>query len=198
MRQALVRHWSGLSRLLRVALGAAGCMLVLAGCAAVAGAFMSVSADRRAARGPGGAESPIQIGQIAPDFELYTDDERLVSLRDYRGRPVAVNFWATWCLPCRFEIPAMTDAARQYEDEGLAILSVDVGEKPSLVLEFLAERDIAYEVLLDPHETVADAYSIVSMPTTLWIDGDGVIRAVDSGLLTAERIAENVELLTAE
>lgn len=181
----------------RLAAGLAGCLVVLAAAAVVFAVVAVRNADQMAALGPGGPSSPIQIGQAAPDFELYTDDERLLALSDFRGQPVALNFWATWCLPCRFEIPAMTEAMERHADADLQILSINVAERPSLVLEFLAERDVGYEVLLDPYSRVADQYAVQGLPTTVWIDDAGIVRYVDTGALTADSIDEAVALLTS-
>jgi thiol-disulfide isomerase/thioredoxin len=179
-------------------IGATGCLILLAGLALFVAVTATMMADRVTEGGPGSESSPIQIGLRAPDFTLSTEDDRELTLSDFRGQPVALNFWASWCLPCRFEIPVMNQAMRDYADEGLVILSIDVGEQPSDVVEFLDGKEIEYEVLLDPYRVVSDQYSIVSMPTTIWLDAEGIVRAIDYGALSDERIEQSMALVRGE
>ena len=147
--------------------------------------------------GPGGVFSQLRPGQPAPDFELPTPDGRPVSLRDFRGRPVVVNFWATWCVPCVVEVPLLDAAQRDHADKGLVVLGVNAGERADVVVRFIDRHDLKYEVLLDAGSWVARRYGVIDWPTTLWIDGDGVLRAADYGRIDADRIAERVADLLA-
>ena len=182
--------------LLRVMMALAGVLILLTLCVLCGMSALLAVSYGSSQFGPGGAFAELQEGQPAPDFELETLDGETVRLSDYRGAPVALNFWATWCLPCVLEIPALNAAARDYADEGLVVLSIDVQEPRDTVAPFAREHEIAYTVLLDRTGEVADAYEIVGMPTTLWIDADGVLRSVDHGVQTADSIAKHIAGVT--
>jgi len=189
LRRPVMRIRSERNPLYRGLAVAAGCMVALAACAACGAAVLVATSLQKQRHGPGGDLSHIQLGDPAPEFQLYALDESPVSLADLRGAPVAINFWATWCLPCIVEIPALNAAQREYAAEGLVVLAVNVEERPSLVIEFVERRGIEYPVVLDPYALVSDLYGVVGMPTTVWLDGDGIIRAADHGALDAGRIA---------
>ena len=122
-----------------------------------------------------------QVGNLAPDFELDDLDGNPVRLSDLRGKPVMLNFWATWCGPCRSE---MADIQRVYEEwaaEDLVLLTVNMGGTSSRVAEFLEAQELSLPVLLDTKQDVAGSYNIRYVPTTFFIDEDGVIQAVKVG-----------------
>lgn len=188
MRQLpAIRAGLGGRSVLRAMVRAAGLMLGLSVCALVGGwLFVLAFGEDRA--GPGDPGSPVQIGQPAPDFTLYSLDETPHALSDQRGAPVALNFWAMWCLPCKLELGALNEAHRAGRESGLRVIGVDVRERPSDVIAYAAEEGIEYLVLLDPHGSVADSYGVSAMPTTIWIDADGLVRAVDKGIMTGGRV----------
>ena len=122
-----------------------------------------------------------QVGNLAPDFELDDLDGNPVRLSDLRGIPVMLNFWATWCGPCRSE---MADIQRVYEEwaaEDLVLLTVNMGGTSSQVAEFLEAQQLSLPVLLDSKQDVSGTYNIRYVPTTFFIDEDGVIQAVKVG-----------------
>jgi thiol-disulfide isomerase/thioredoxin len=133
----------------------------------------------------------IGIGNLAPDFRLTTDDGRSFSLRDLQGRPVMINFWATWCGPCRLEMPEIVRFAEMTPE--LVVLAVNVGEDLAPVDRFAQEFAMALPVVLDQTGEVQDLYQVRAMPTTYFIDRDGVIRAVWAGVLTTSRLTELLE-----
>jgi len=139
----------------------------------------------------GGNQLPVP-GREAPDFTLVGLDGETVSLRDFRGSPVFLNFWATWCGPCRFEMPFIQEV---YEDPdwqatGLVILSVNIGESGSEVQEFLDNEGLGFAVLLDSSSTVAQKYNIRYIPTTFSIDENGIIDHIDTGAFPGTRELE--------
>lgn len=123
------------------------------------------------------------VGKVAPDFQLQNLDGQAVSLSDFRGRPVLLNFWASWCEPCRFEMPFIQ---KVFEDEvwsekGLVILGVDIGESPTTVEEFVEAFGLTFPMLLDINQDVALKYNIRGIPTTFLIDKDGIIQNIKVG-----------------
>ena len=118
-----------------------------------------------------------QIGKLAPDFQLPNLDGQVVTLSDLRGKPVLINFWATWCLPCREEMPYLQQIYDEWTGKGLVLLAIDIGETPDTVKEFMQEYDLSMPVLLDTSQGVAQRYNITGIPTTFLIDTDGIIRA---------------------
>lgn len=133
------------------------------------------------------AQGP-QPGKPAPDFRLPQLDGQAVSLSDYRGHPVLLNFWASWCGPCRYEMPFLQQV---HEDErwsasGLVILAVDIGESPDTVAQFMAENGLSFAALLDTSQDVALQYNVRNIPTTFLIDADGVIRDIKVGAFSGK------------
>jgi peroxiredoxin len=132
----------------------------------------------------------LMAGDTAQNFFLQDLQGNTVSLEDFRGRPVVVNFWATWCAPCRLEMPALQDAQDQYEDEGLVILAINDQESVEDVADFVDELDLRLTTLLDPDGVVSGLYNVFNFPTTVFVDADGVVTAVHRGLLVESQIEE--------
>jgi peroxiredoxin len=132
----------------------------------------------------------LMAGDTAQNFFLQDLQGNTVSLEDFRGRPVVVNFWATWCAPCRLEMPALQDAQDQYEDDGLVILAINDQESVEDVADFVDELDLRLTTLLDPDGVVSGLYNVFNFPTTVFVDADGVVTAVHRGLLVESQIEE--------
>ena len=118
----------------------------------------------------------------APAFTVKDLDGRSVSLSDYRGRVVVLHFWATWCAPCRSEMPRLVDFYSRYAPRGVAVLavSVDRGSKEA-VRSFASEYTMTFPVLLDADAAVRRSYYVAALPTTYFIDSDGVFAAMALG-----------------
>lgn len=114
--------------------------------------------------------------RTAPDFRLQNLEGQSVALSDFRGKPVLVNFWATWCPACREEMPYLQQVYDRWTDKGLALLTVDIGEEPRVIKKYFEENGLSMPVLLDIDQGVARRYNITGIPTTLLIDGNGIIR----------------------
>jgi peroxiredoxin len=124
--------------------------------------------------------APAVVGEPAPDFAAPTLAGDTLALEALRGRAVVLNVWATWCAPCREEMPALDRLYRQHRDDGLVVLavSVDAGSDAArLVRAFVADLDLAFPVLLDPAGTLQDRFGVNGLPTTFLIDRGGRIRA---------------------
>lgn len=121
------------------------------------------------------------VGSLAPDFEFYDFDGRLVSLSDLRGKPVVLNFWATWCGPCVYEMPYLQQVYEEWSDSSLVLLAISMGGTSSQVGEFLRSHNLSLPVLLDTKRDVAARYNVRGVPTTFFIDKEGIIQAVKVG-----------------
>lgn len=138
--------------------------------------------------------SPIAIGDPAPPFALNDLNGNSIDLADYAGRPVILNFWATWCAPCRIEMPELQQIFEAHQDDGLAILALNQAESASLVREFFyTEFDLTFTPLLDSEGTVAQLYGAVNLPTTIFINPKGQITAVHRGPVTVELVGGYLE-----
>lgn len=131
-------------------------------------------------------ESP-QLGHPAPDFRLPDMSGRTRALSDYRGKPLLLNFWASWCPPCRAEMP---DLQRFYQLHGdqINLLGVNWGEPQAAVLVFLEKLKISYPNLLDQGGTTFVKYQLTGVPTSFFIDAQGVIRGISVGPMSTEQI----------
>ena len=114
-------------------------------------------------------------GDLAPGFELISIDSRSVSLSGYKGRPVLLHFWASWCGPCRQEFPALSRLQRDFAKDGLAVLAVSEDKEIAAVRAFVDFARPDFTVLLDDEGRVADAYQSWAVPETMLIDGRGTI-----------------------
>lgn len=132
----------------------------------------------------------INVGKAARDFSLETVDGKLVSLSDYSGSVVLVNFWATWCPPCRAEIPDFEVAYQAHKDDGFVVLGIEVGDSSQMVKPFVADLGMSYPVLLDESSTVMKEYRVPGLPTSLIVDRDGVIQVRHVGYLSAAKLDE--------
>jgi thiol-disulfide isomerase/thioredoxin len=111
----------------------------------------------------------------APPFELPDLERNEHRLSDYADKVLVVNFWASWCVPCREELPSMNRAARKLIEQPVAWIAINVGEDPQAVEAFLADYSIDFTVLLDPSGRVSQSWQVVGMPTTLVINREGYV-----------------------
>jgi peroxiredoxin len=132
------------------------------------------------------------VGAIPPDFSLFNLRGEELSLSSFRGQPIVINFWATWCAPCRAEMPAIQTRFDKFKDQGLVVLAVDFDEPADLVADFRDEFGLTFEILLDPGAEVQKLYRNRTYPTTFFIDPDGVIQVQHFGPMTEGQIDENL------
>ena len=133
-------------------------------------------------------------GVTAPDFELASLDGKKVRLSDFRGKAVVLNFWATWCSPCKVEMPWFVDLQKKYGNDGLVILGVamDDSEAPKIA-EFTSELGVNYLVLLGTDKVSEEYGNVQYLPTTFYIDREGKIIGKGTGLLGRAEIEENIQ-----
>lgn len=136
----------------------------------------------------GEASSLPEPGDIAPDFTLADVDGNEVTLADFRGRPVMLNFWATWCAPCRLEMPEMEQAQQDYAADGLAILAINQEEPAERVAAFMDELGLTFSAPLDVDGDVAAQYGAFFLPSSVFINADGEVTAFHRGIIARSQI----------
>ncbi len=119
--------------------------------------------------------TPVPGRPAAPDFELQDTEGKRHRLSDYRGQPVLINFWATWCPPCREEIPSMNRAWARIAEEGIIMLAINVGEDEDTIFVFTADYPADFPVLLDRDGEVIGQWPVKGVPTTFIVDPEGRI-----------------------
>lgn len=123
----------------------------------------------------------IGVGNLAPDFQLDSLDGQTVSLSDLRDKPVLINFWTTWCSPCRMEMPYLQQVYEEWSGKELVLLAINIGESSSQIGEFMRSQGLSLPVLLDIEGDIAQRYNIQYIPSTFFIDKNGIIQAVKVG-----------------
>jgi thiol-disulfide isomerase/thioredoxin len=138
-------------------------------------------------------------GQAAPDWELKTLDGRTVRLSDLKGKAVLLNFWATWCGPCKVEMPWFVDFQKQYGPQGLEIVGIAMDDSDDATIsDFTREMHVNYTILRGK-ESVGEAYGgVMGLPTTFFIGRDGKILDQTAGLVSRSEIEQNIKLALAQ
>jgi thiol-disulfide isomerase/thioredoxin len=131
-------------------------------------------------------------GAPAPDFNVTTLDGETVGLSDFQGKAVLVNFWATWCPPCRAEMPALDAYYQAHRDEDFVLLAVNAGEPRVAAEDFTASIGFSSPVALDMTGEAIDAFGVLGLPTSILIDSEGIIRLEWQGELTSKLLEEKV------
>jgi peroxiredoxin len=117
----------------------------------------------------------------APDFSLQSRSGEAVSLADLRGDVVMINFWATWCGPCREEMPHLEALHQRYRSLGFTLLGVNVEDDPAGAAKWLEETPVSFPILFDPENRVSELYDVVAMPSTVLVDRQGNMRFIHHG-----------------
>ena len=136
----------------------------------------------------------LETGNQAPVFELEAADGGMVGLEDYRGQVVLLNFWATWCAPCRIEMPLLQSTFESFKDQGLVILGIDFDEPADLVSAFGDELGLTFPLLLDPGGKVQQQYKVRGYPTTVVLDREGHVQSYYIGVLTQRQLDGYLEI----
>lgn len=126
-----------------------------------------------------------EVGKAAPNFSLKQfDDDTFKKLSDYRGKAVVLNFWGSWCVPCKTEMPALERQYQRFKDKGLVIVGINIGESPIVVEPFVQSVGVTFPIWLDSERIVTQLYRISPIPHTFFIDKDGIIRDTYIGEMT--------------
>ena len=140
---------------------------------------------------------PVESG-LAPDFSLTGFDGRKVTLSELRGQVVIINFWASWCPPCREEAAYLEQTWRKYQDQGVVFIGVDYVDTEKEALAYIQEFDITYINGPDIRTEISDAYNIKGVPETFYVSKSGELRGVQIGPLKAPELDLKIEELLAE
>ena len=146
------------------------------------------------AQGPNGG--PPVVGHPAPDFALRDTSGKEVRLSDERGHVVLLNFWATWCVPCRTEMPAIERVYRSHRSQFTAF-GIDKQEPLGDVHSYAERYGLTFPLLLDPSLSAWNAYQVRIQPVSFWIDRNGVIRSIHYGPMSAATIERQIAKLSA-
>lgn len=120
-------------------------------------------------------------GQQAPDFVLKSASGENLRLSEYRGKVVVINFWASWCGPCRKEMPELDKLYKRYHDVGFTVLAVNMDEQQDTALDMATRLGVTFPVLHDAGQSVSRLYDVDAMPATVIVDRDGLVRSVHRG-----------------
>lgn len=128
-----------------------------------------------------------------PDFVAETLSGDAVQLADYRGQVVMLNFWATWCPPCRAEMPTIKAAYQHYGDQGFNVLAINNAESPAQIRPFVDNLGLNFPIVLDTSTRLQNRFGITAYPTSIFIGPDGNIFAMHSGMLSASQLQDYIE-----
>ncbi|AIM15486.1 MULTISPECIES: thiol-disulfide oxidoreductase ResA [Neobacillus] len=135
----------------------------------------------------------VDVGDQAPDFVLVDMDGNKHQLSDYRGQGVFLNFWGTWCPPCKKEMPYINNQYNQFKDQGVQVLSVDIQESELVVNQFAEQYKLDFPIMIDKDKEVMTAYGVDVLPATFLIDKNGKVVKYHTGELTEDKVREFME-----
>jgi len=136
-------------------------------------------------------EVGVEVGMKAPDFTINNVNGKEVSLSDYQGTKVFLNFWASWCPPCREEMPSIQKLHKNYDN--IKVLAVNAGENKDKVLNYLMENNFSFTTLLDKNGKVTTDYLIRGIPSTFVIDKEGIIVRKQRGAITYGKMEQMID-----
>ncbi len=167
------------------------CAIVLLGLLAAQGCAPSAQGIRNGQETGQSELSPApKVGRLAPDFTLTDLEGNSVTLRDFRGKTVLINFWATWCPPCRAEMPEIEAIYQEYKSKDVVVIGVDLLEDADKVRKYVQQGGFNWVFVFDTTGAVADNYAVTAIPTSFFLDEKGIIRAVNIGAMT-KRVMES-------
>lgn len=149
---------------------------------------------------PALAQPPVRAGVDAPDFALSSSAGTNLRLSEHRGQVVMINFWATWCGPCRQEMPKLDEIFARYEPAGFTLLAVNIDEDSARAQRLADELGVSFPLLFDNEQSVSRLYDVQAMPMTVLVDREGKVRSVHYGYRAGmeQRYLDEVRALLRE
>lgn len=141
------------------------------------------------------SESPSATREIAPSFALALLDGQSFQLSDYKGKPVLINFFASWCLPCREEMPILVKASQEYAARGVVFLGIAIDDTEEKMKQFIVRYNVTFPVGLDKTADLQKAFGLYGIPTTYFIDKQGVVNYFHSGTVTEALLKHELDKL---
>ena len=138
---------------------------------------------------------PIEVEFPAPSLTVNGLDGQAVSLQDYHGKVILVNNWATWCPPCKAEMPTLQEYFEEHSDQDFMIVAIDAGDPTSDIINFVDEYGLTFDVLADPNMTALAAFRNNSLPSSYVIDENGIVRLAWTGTISHEMLEKHVSPL---
>ncbi len=138
------------------------------------------------------ASSPAQVGRPLGNFSLTDVNGKKVHLSDYSGQMVLLNAWATWCPPCKAEMPDLNAYYQAHRQQKFIILAVNAGDPASAAAAFASQKGLAFPVLLDPNTQFLNSLGIQSYPTSILVGGDGLVKAIHIGMFSPETLEAEI------
>lgn len=145
---------------------------------------------------PAEQNTGLKPGSMAPDFTLNTLEGKQISLKEYRGKKVILNFWATWCPPCREEMPEMQKFYQDYRQKNVEILAVNLEyseTKPEKIRDFVKDYELGFSIPLDEKNTTGKQFRAVSIPTSYFIDEEGIITKMHIGPMDYKSMEDEIQ-----
>jgi len=130
----------------------------------------------------------LSVGDPAPNFELVDLNGNKIKLSDYEGKAVVLNFWGTWCNSCIREMPALENGYQMYRDDGLEVISINLGQTKFEVEKYIGKYNLSFPITIDQTRAVTNTYNATLLPTTIFINKDGEIQYFVKGEVTEETI----------
>ena len=138
----------------------------------------------------------VGLNAPAPDFTLNTLAGQPVALKDLRGKRVLINFWASWCPPCLQETPDLAAAYKALGSDGIAFVGIGTQDETAKLKKFADDNHVPYTIVEDPKGKVSDAYGVIGLPTTVLLDGNGIVRKVFTGPVTQDQVIGEMKKIT--
>ena len=141
---------------------------------------------------------PVEVSYPAPDLKVTDLLEQPVSLNDYKGQVLLVNNWATWCPPCKAEMPTLQDYYEDHKDDGFVLIGIDAGDEADQVAMFASSLNLTFPIWLDPQESALRAFRTSSLPSSFVIDRSGLVRLAWAGAIDRDTLEEHVTPIIME
>lgn len=135
-----------------------------------------------------------EAGALAPNFRLETASGETVELAELRGTPVFINFWASWCFFCLTEMPAIQKVSDEYGDQ-VVMLGINISDTPEDIHTYAGNNGIRYPLPMDTERTVMEAYGVRQMPTSIFVDANGVVSSVVYGVIVPDEMRANIDVM---